>query len=51
MTQIEKFLRDHGVDLSNMSYNELNYRISIANKVAEESFKECILKLCGYGVE
>lgn len=38
-----KFLREHGMDVENMSYNEINCIISIADKVAEESFKECLL--------
>ena len=48
MTQEEaiKFLSKHGMDIDNMSYNEINCIISIANKVAEESFKECLLTFC-----
>ena len=38
-----KFLREHGMDVDNMPYNEINCIISIAEKVAEESFKECLL--------
>lgn len=41
-----KFLREHGMDVDNMSYNEINCIISIADKVAEESFKECLLTFC-----
>lgn len=41
-----KFLREHGMDVENMSYNEINCIISIADKVAEESFKECLLTFC-----
>lgn len=45
MTQAEtiKFLSEHGMNVENMSYNEINDIISIAEKVAEESFKECLL--------
>lgn len=48
MTQEEaiKFLSKHGMDVDNMSYNEINCIISIADKVAEESFKECLLTFC-----
>lgn len=44
-----KILREHGMDVENMSYNEVNYIISIADKVAEESFKECLLTFCKSG--
>lgn len=48
MTQEEtiKFLSEHGMDVENMSYNEINCIISIADKVAEESFKKCLLAFC-----
>lgn len=51
MTQHEtiKFLRKHGMDVDNMSFNEINCIISIADKVAEESFKECLLTFCKSG--
>lgn len=41
-----RFLKEHGMDVDNMSYNEINCIISIADKVAEESFKECLLTFC-----
>lgn len=40
------FLKEHGMDVDNMSYNEIHCIISIADKVAEESFKECLLTFC-----
>ena len=48
MTQTEtiKFLREHGMDVDNMSYNEVNLIMDVANKFAEESFKECLLTFC-----
>lgn len=51
MTQQEtiKFLSKHGMDVDNMSFNEINCIISIADKVAEESFKECLLTFCKSG--
>ena len=51
MTQEEtiKFLSKHGMDVDNMSYNEINCIISIADKIAEESFKECLLTFCKSG--
>lgn len=51
MTQHEtiKFLSKHGMDVDNMSFNEINCIISIADKVAEESFKECLLTFCKSG--
>ena len=51
MTQEEtiKFLSKHGMDVDNMSFNEINCIISIADKVAEESFKECLLTFCNSG--
>lgn len=44
-----KFLREHGMNVDNMSYNEINCIISIADKIAEESFKECLLTFCKSG--
>ena len=44
-----KFLKEHGMDVEKMSYNEINCIISIADKVAEESFKECLLTFCKSG--
>lgn len=48
MTQQETiiFLREHGMDVENMSFNEVNAIMEVANKVAEESFKECLLTFC-----
>ena len=48
MTQLEtiKFLSQHGMDVDNMSFNEVNLIMDVANKVAEESFKECLLTFC-----
>ena len=48
MTQLEtiKFLSQHGMDVDNMSFNEVNLIMDVANKVAEESFKECLLIFC-----
>ena len=41
-----KFLSKHGMDVENMSYNEVNLIMSVADKVAEKSFKECLLTFC-----
>ena len=51
MTQLEtiKFLSQHGMDVDNMSFNEVNLIIDVANKVAEESYKECLLTFCKSG--
>ena len=48
MTQEETitFLSQHGIDVEHMSYNEVNFIMDVANKVAEESFKECLLTFC-----
>ena len=48
MTQVEtiKFLSEHGMDIENMSYNEVNLIMDVANKVAEESYKDCLLAFC-----
>ena len=48
MTQEEtiSFLRTHGMDVENMSYNQVNSIMNIANKVAEDAFKECLLIFC-----
>lgn len=48
MTQVEtvKFLSKHGMDVENMSYNEVNLIMDVASRVAEESFKECLLTFC-----
>lgn len=45
MTQQEVliFLSNNKIDVDNMSYNELNTIIFIADKIAEEMFKECLL--------
>lgn len=49
MTQAEtiKFLREHGMDVDNMSYNQVNLIMDVANEAAKESFKECLLTFCG----
>lgn len=48
MTQEETimFLKRNGMNVENMSYNEVNFLISVANKTAEESYKECLLTFC-----
>lgn len=53
MTQQETivFLREHGMDVENMSYNEVNLIMDVANKVAEESFKECLLTFCEANIQ
>ena len=53
MTQQETiiFLKEHGMDVGSMSYNEVNGIMKIANKVAEESFKECLLIFCEASIQ
>lgn len=53
MTQLEtiKFLGQHGMDVDNMSFNEVNVIMEVANKVAEESFKECLLTFCEANIQ
>lgn len=46
-----KFLSEHGMDVENMSYNEVNAIMEIANKIAEESFKECLLTFCEASIQ
>ena len=53
MTQEEtiKFLGKHGMDVDNMSFNEVNLIMDIANKVAEETYKECLLTFCEASIQ
>ena len=53
MTQLEtiKFLGQHGMDVENMSFNEVNDIMEVANKVAEERFKECLLTFCEANIQ
>lgn len=48
MTQTEtiKFLKENGMDVENMSYNQINDIMAISNKIAEEAIKEFLLILC-----
>lgn len=53
MTQEETiiFLKENGMDIENMSYNEVNLIMDVANKVAEESYKECLLTFCEASIQ
>ena len=48
MTQEEiiKFLKENEIDVSQMSYNLINDIKVIADKIAEECVKNCLLIMC-----
>ena len=48
VTQVEtiNFLKENGMNVENMSYNQINDIMSISDKIAEEAIKEFLLILC-----
>lgn len=48
VTQVETiiFLKENGMNVENMSYNQINDIMAISNQIAEEAIKEFLLVLC-----